>query len=399
MLRIYARFMVVFVLLVLTIGGLSLGEEAGLPGGLDLEFQGSVGLEITFAPILPLDYSIASELALSFSVPDFTFTSETVFALVGFQSQELSVAVNLGAVQIANEILFRPTFSRNQLSVDLQIVGVEIGLDLILANIGTVQTPAYSAGMVLELGSGIISGFSITALTGFGAVDLVNKLGGINAPFSHELSGLFIHLDSLREIPADLEVLIVPGFHFEEQLVRLEMDYMGLISSSSLWLAGTGFSKAVIEFGYRSYEPPLAFLAAITFDETVTISGLDFIMDLQIEPVRFTSKTRFAERTPPALIPIVFQRQSFAVSMAIGDLAITSQTDFDGTFLFDRQRMALEAWIYPVRFTSLTEFNRTGFYGQSMRADVSFSGVTLYTTARFTHIGIEKVSFGFELNF
>jgi hypothetical protein len=197
-------------------------------------------------------------LTLSFSVAGFTFESETVFDLSGFQSQGFGATVDLGAAQISEEILFDPYFSWNQLGIDVQFLGVQVGLDLILANIGSVQTPDYSMGTVLELSSGILCGFSITTLTGFGTVDLVNILDGIEAPFSHDLLGLFIHLDSLFGIAPGLRVTIVPGFYFEEELVRLEMDYAGLIASSSTWFDLFGFSKEIIEFGYRFEEPTLA---------------------------------------------------------------------------------------------------------------------------------------------
>jgi hypothetical protein len=400
--RIYARLMVVFMLLVLTTGGLTLAEEAacfGCSEEIGLGFSGSVGLELTFTPIPPLSYNIESGLTLSFSVTDFTFESETVFDLSGFQSQGFGAAVNLGAVQIADEILFDPYFSWNQLGVDAQFLGVETGLDLILADIGSVQTPSYSMGAVLELSSGIVCGFSITALTGFGATDLVNDLDGIEAPFSHDLLELFYHLDSLFGTAPNLKVTIVPGFYFEEELVRLEMDYEGLISSSSTWFGWTGFSKEVLEIGYRFDEPTLAFLTALTFDDVVTISGLDFILDLQIEPVRFTAKTSFASPAVPAPIPIVFDGQGFAVSFEICGVTVTSETDFDETFLFERQLLAIEATIDPVSFASLTSFDGAGFTGQWIRADVAFSGVTLYTTAAFDYSGINEVSFGFELTF
>jgi len=392
--------MVLLMLIVLSLtGGLALADDVCCSDGPGLGFSGSVGLEFTFTPIPPLSYNIASGLTLSFSVAGFTFESETVFDLSGFQSQGFGATVDLGAAQISEEILFDPYFSWNQLGVDVQFLGVQVGLDLILANIGSVQTPDYSMGAVLELSSGILCGFSITTLTGFGAVDLVNILDGIEAPFSHDLLGLFIHLDSLFGIAPDLRVTIVPGFYFEEELVRLEMDYAGLISSSSTWFDSFGFSKEIIEFGYRFEEPTLAFLTVVSFDDTISISGLNFILDLQIEMVRFTAKTSFVAPITPMPIPIVFDGQGFAISVDICGVILTSETDFDETFLFKRQLIALEATIDPVRFASLTSFDGLGFSGQWLRADVSFGGITLYTTAAFDYSGINEVSFGFELTF
>ncbi|MCK4682379.1 hypothetical protein KAT59_05100 [Candidatus Bipolaricaulota bacterium] len=398
--RIYSRLMVLLMLIVLSItGGLALADDVCCSDGPGLGFSGSVGLEFTFTPIPPLSYNIDSGLTLSFSVAGFTFASETVFDLSGFQSQGFGATVDLGMAQIYEEILFDPYFSWNQLGVDVQFLGVQVGLDLILANIGSVQTPDYSMGAVLELSSGILCGFSITTLTGFGAVDLVTVLDGIEAPFSHDLLELFIHLDSLFGATPDLRVTIVPGFYFEEELVRLEMDYAGLIASSSTWFDLLGFSKEIIEFGYRFEEPTLAFLTVVSFDDTISISGLNFILDLQIEMVRFTAKTSFVAPTVPTPLPIVFDGQSFAISVDICGVILTSETDFDETFLFERQLIALEATIGPVHFASLTSFDGSGFSGQWLRADVAFGGITLYTTAAFDYSGINEVSFGFELTF
>ena len=163
----------------------------------EVGFSGSVGLDITYTPVPPASYNIGSDLTLAFSVSGFTFTSATGFDLYGFQSEAVTLAVDLGAVQISEEIRFEPHFTWNELSVDLSIVGVQIGFDLILADIVGPQTPTYSMGAVLELSSGIVCGVTITSLTGFGAEDLVNLLGGIEAPFSYELLYLFNHLAGL----------------------------------------------------------------------------------------------------------------------------------------------------------------------------------------------------------
>ncbi|MCK4599742.1 hypothetical protein KAU37_08010 [Candidatus Bipolaricaulota bacterium] len=390
--RMCVRLVVAFLLVMLAAGGLTLAEETG--------FSGGVGLEITFIPIPPLSYDIEADLTLSLSIACFTFESETVFALTGFQSQEFDVEVDLGAVSIAEEIIFDPYFSWNQLSVDALIIAVETGLDLILADIGIgTQSPSYSMGAVLELSSGVMSGFSITTLTGFGAIDLVNVLGGVEAPFSHNLLDLFSYLDSLFAPQFTPRVTIVPGFYFEEEFVRLEVDYCGLLSSSSTWLDWTGFAKEVFEFGYQFEEPSLSFLTAMTFDNSFSISGLDFILDLEICGVQFTSWTSFTAPQTPSVLPIVFSGQRFAVSFEVFGVLVTAETDFDGTFLFERQLLAIEAEIEPVAFTSLTAFDKTGFSGEWIKAQVRFSGVTLYTLAAFDFGGVIEVSFGFELAF
>jgi len=365
----------------------------------EVGFSGSVGLEVTYTPIPPAAFNIGSDLTMAFSISGFTFTSATGFDLYGFQSEAVTLAVDLGAVQISEEIRFEPHFSWNGLSVDLSIVGIHIGFDLILADIEGPQTPTYSMGAVLELSSSIVCGFTISSLTGFGAEDLVNLLGGIEAPYSYELLHLFNHLDGLCVAPIDLDVTIVPDFYFEEELFRLEVETLGLIASNTTWFDETGLTKLLFEIGYRFEEPAIAFVSSMSLDGGFAITGIDFIVDLQIDVVRFTSHTSFVEWPPPSIIPIVFDSQGFAVSFELCDVVITTVTTFDSSFFFAEQLIAIEASIDPVTFMSMTTFDATGFASQCIYADVQFSGVTLFTKAEFDFSGIQLVTVGFELEF
>lgn len=365
----------------------------------EVGFSGSVGLDISYTPIPPASYNIGSDLTLAFSVSGFTFTSTTGFDLYGFQSEAVTLAVDLGAVQISEEIRFEPHFTWNELSVDLSIVGVQIGFDLILADIVGPQTPTYSMGAVLDLSSGIVCGFTITSLTGFGAENLVNLLGGIEAPFSYELLYLFNHLNGLCVEPIDLDVTIVSDFYFEEELFRLEVETMGLIASNTTWFDETGLTKLLFEMGYQFCEPTMAFMTSMSLDGGFAITGLDFIIDLQIDAVRFTSHTTFTQLLPLSIIPIVFDSQRFAVAFELCSVVITTATTFDSSFFFAEELIAIEAWIDPVTFRSLTTFDATGFASQCIYADVQFCGVILFTKAEFDFSGIQLVTVGFELAF
>ena len=390
--RMCARIGFFVVVLLLTTGmGVATASEVG--------FSGSVGLDITYTPVPPASFNIGSDLTMSFSISGFTFTSATGFDLTGFQSEAVTFAVDLGAVQISEEIRFEPHFTWNELSMDLSIVGVEIGFDLILADIGVTQTATYSMGAVLELSSSIVCGFTISSLTGFGAEDLVNLLGGIEAPFSYQLLYLFNHLAGFCVAPIELDVTIVSDFYFEEQLFRLEVETMGMMASNTTWFDETGLTKMLFEMGYRFTEPAIALLASISLDGGFAITETDFIVDVQIDVVRFTSHTSFAEMPPPAIIPIVFDSQEFAISFELCNVLITTATTFDSSFFFAEQLIAIEASIDPVTFKSLTTFDATGFVGQCIYADVQFCGVLLFTKAEFDFSGIDLVTVGFELTF
>jgi len=390
--RVSAHIALGLMVLLITVG---MGAAADSAVG----FFGSVGLDVSYTPVPPASYNIGSDLTLAFSISGFSFTSETGFDLSGFQSEAVTLGVDLGAVQISEEIRFEPLFSWNELSVDVSIVGIHIGFDLILADIVGPQTPTYSMGSVLELSSAILCGFTITSLTGFGAEDLVNLLGGIEAPFSYDLLYLFNHLAGLCVDPTDADVTIVPGFYFEEELFRLEVETFGLIASNTTWFDTTGLAKLVFETGYQFAEPAMAFMVSLSLDSGFTITGLDFIVDLQIDVVRFTSHTSFTELLPVAIIPIVFDSQRFAVSFQLCDVLITTTTSFDSSFYFAEQLIAIEATIDPVTFKSLTTFDATGFVGQCIYADVQFCGVLLFTKAEFEFSGIQLVTVGFDLSF
>jgi len=364
-----------------------------------LGFTASVGLEVSYTPVPPASYNIGTELNLGIDISGFSFSSVTGFDLTGFQYEWVDMKLDLGAVSIAEDLRFEPIFAWNELSLDIGIVGIELGIDWILANIGSVQTPSYSMGAVIELSSGIVCGFSITSLTGFGAVDLVNVLGGAEAPFSYELLSLYHHIAGLCVEDDRLDVTIVSGFYFEEELVRLAVDFQGLIASTTTWFDYAGLSKMLFELGYRFDEPALSFLTSMTLDGSFAITGLGFILDLAINGVQFTSDTQFAEATVPAPIPILFSGQRFALGVNICGVTVCTQTDFDDTFLFEQQIVALEASIDPVSLVSVTTFDALGFASQCVRAEVVFTGASLYTKAEFNFSGVQNVSFGFRAGF
>ncbi len=389
--RMSAQVAFGLIFLLLTAGVWAAASEVG--------FTGSVGLDVYYTPVPPASYNIGTDLTLGFSISGFTFTSQTQFDLAGFQSEAVTLAVDLGAVQISDEIRFEPIFSWNELSVDVSIVGITIGLDLILADIVGPQTPTYSMGSVLELSSTVACGFTITSLTGFGAEDLVSLLGGVEAPFSEGMLYVFQHLAGMCAPIADRNVTIVPGFYFEEELFRLEVEGFGMMASNTTWFDETGLVKLLFEMGYQFVEPDLGFMASMGLDGGFSIKSMDFIVDLQIDVVRFTSHTSFVELLPLTIIPIVFDSQEFGISFELCDVVVTTATTFDSSFFFAQQLIAIEASLDPVSLRSLTAFDATGFVSQCLYADVQFCGVLLFTKAEFDYAGIQLVSVGFELEF
>ncbi len=364
-----------------------------------LGFSASVGLEITYAPVPPAAYNVGSDLRLGFEVPGFALQSETRFDLTDFTFQRVVLVVDLGLARISEDVRFEPEFDWNELSFDLCFVGVELGIDWIFADISIVQTPSYDMGIVLSFETEIPCGLGFASVTGFGAVDLVSVLGGAEAPFSQELLSLFLYVDRLCVEAPELDVTVVEGLFFEEELLRLTFAFEGLLASHSTWFDASGLSQMVFELGYSFDDPSLGFLIAINVDGTFSVSAIDIVLDLAIGGVHFTSWTGFAEPVFPLPVPVIFAGQAFAVSFELCGVTLTSETDFTDLFLFEAEIIAIEAAIDPFTFVSVTTFDDAGFASQCIEAGVSFAGVHLSTKAQFTWDGIELVSFGFELTF
>jgi hypothetical protein len=362
-------------------------------------FSASIGLELSFTPIPPASFDVGSALSLALYVGEFSFGSETRFALSGFQSQRFEAILAFGAVSISEWVLFDPLFRWNQFAVRAQFFGIDAGADLILANIGSTQTPAYSMAGILSFEASPACGLSVLSLTGFGAIDLLALKGGIDAPFSHRLLHLFTHLDGLCADPAPLLVTVVPDFYFEEQVLRLELDLQGLLVSSTTWFDWMGFARETIEVGFAFTDPSLAFLMSVTLNGLFALDAMEFILDVHVEPVTFTSRTSFLAPPAPAPVPIAFAGQQFGLSVEAIGILFTLETDFDGSFLFERQIIALETEIPPILFTSVTIFDIGGFDSQCLRASVRLSGVLLFSGVAFDLGGITEASFGFELTF
>lgn len=367
--------------------------------GADLGFSATVGLEITYTPVPPASYNIGSDLTLAFDVAGFSLRSTTGFDLTGFTGETVEFEIDLGAAQIAEELRFAPTFDWNQLSLDVAMVGVKIGAEWIFANIGSPQTPSYEMGLVVSVASELPIGLGLASATGFGAVDLVNLLGGADAPFADSMLYLYDYVATVCEPAVEPDVTVVGGFFFAEELLRLTITYDGLVASHTMWFDAGGLTQLVFELGYAFADPALALLTTVTLDGAFDAKSLDVILDVAIEGVRFTSWTGFAEPLFPVPLPLLFSGQKFAIGFSIAEVHVTSQTDFDDLFLFELETIVIETTIDPVSFASVTTFDSGGFARECLVASVAFSGVTLSTEAEFTWSGIVRVSFGFELDF
>lgn len=273
-----------------------------------------------------------------------------------------------------------------------------MGFDLILADL-LGPPPDYSIGGVLEISSQLGFGAGVISLTGFGAQDLANRVGGIEAPYRHRLMESFWALRHVCHDPEPVDVVIVPGFFFEEQLFRLELGRLGVIASATAWLDNTGLTRSLWEFGYRLDDPTVSFLAVADVHGWLTVAGVDLVLDLIMDEVRFTSYTAFVETVPPSATPILFDGQEFAVVFHLGSVRISTATHFDASFLLAGFGAGVDARVHSVWVRSLTRFDHTGFAEQCLRVEAMVLGATLQAMIAFDFSGIRKASGSIALSF
>ncbi len=381
----------VAILLWVVVGGGAAGEGAGIAG--------NVRFQIAYIPVPPASYDIASDLGLAFAAGGFTFASATGFDVYGFQSQELRLALDLGVVTISEDLRFEPHFSWNEIRVGVSMTGIFIGVDLILADLVALPPPALSMGGVLGLSGQIGPDVTLTSLTGFGVEDLVHRLEGVEAPHRDRMLTPFHRLRDVCQDTARWDVTVVPGFLFEEQLVRLEAGSVGLIASNTTWLDDTGLDRMVWEVGYRFDDPSVAFLAVVDLRGWLTISALDFVLDLGLEGVRLTSHTAFVEVPPPSIAPIVYEGQQFAVSFSLCRVLVTSITVFDEAFFLSEQHVKMVVRAEPFMVMGLTSFDATGFSSQCLHVSTRLLGVALHGRVEFSFTGVLGAALGFSLGF
>ncbi|MBN1857704.1 hypothetical protein JW848_00700 [Candidatus Bipolaricaulota bacterium] len=363
------------------------------------DFGGVIAFDVSLTPVPPLSYDIAAQLSLDARLGWFSLSSETQFSLSGFEFERLILGAALGAIMLTERLDFDPLFAWNQLGMDVEFLGIALGVDLILADISTAPPSVYSMAGILEFETSFDFGVSVLSLTGFGATDLLESHQASATPLAADLLGLLDHVDGLCVDEEAPNPTILPGFYFEEQDLQFSFSALGLLVSSTTEFSWTGISRQTIEFGFQFADPQIAFLLALSLDIPIAVDEIVLLVDLQVFPVRFTSHTVFAAPLPPTLLPIQFESQRFGLGMEFLGALWTTVLDFDSTFLFERLQIGIEAEIGPAMITSLTTFAAAGFQEQCLRANVTFSGITLSTSVRFDMSGLVELAFGFALSF
>ncbi|MCD5416768.1 hypothetical protein LR021_00090 [Candidatus Bipolaricaulota bacterium] len=366
-------------------------------------FDGSIELKTTFRPDpLGPPHDVQIELDLAFSIAGFALESSTLFDLDGFKRQIFTTAIDLGLAVISNEITFqRPgRFTKNHLAVDVSIIDIDFGIDLILADIAFPQTPHFNIGMVIDIRGKLPAGFSIISLTGFGVENLAQMIDDSKALCRH--SKPCTDIVQGKALCRHKPVTVVAGFAFEEQLTKISIDHLGIRAAAITTFDIAGLKAASLKFGYYHADPlaelALSFMMRTDFGRDFALTGMKFELGSVIAGINFSSRTEFASHPSP-MAPLAFDRQTFSITGSIAKTEITSKTVFTAPFTFYLQRITIVTEIEPVKFMTQTTFDTTGFAAMKIEVGVTISGIRLYTSTAFDFHGITEVVAGFQLTF
>ncbi|MGC9530372.1 MAG: hypothetical protein ACP5G2_07215 [Candidatus Bipolaricaulaceae bacterium] len=277
--------------------------------------SGSLGVEFTFLPVPPatLEVDTAVTLALSFAGAEVVSRSE--LSATGLEAQHLSFGVELDGVSLETGMRFDPCFSLYRFQARGGCCPFDLGAIFLVENLAAAcQTPDYTVGIVLDLGLVFDEGFFMRSITGFGVEELY----------------------ALVDDDPDTQLVAVPGWWFEEELMQLGFCTQCFRSQSIFLFDELGFSWARFEVAYLWPDPAIELGAGVWIDSSFAFAQADLTLGFTVDPIQLRSVTTF----------------SFA-----------------------------------------------GFLAQEIHVGVAFSGVRLYSETRFDFSGMLEEVVGFELSF
>jgi len=174
--------------LLLVSAGAAVGQVGSLYG------VNTVTLSVTGFDPLGLDLS--ETFAATYRYERFSIATRSSFALSGLTSQDLRVAFPLGDLSLQGNASFTGVaFSRAGLSVTGSHTGVGYAVTLLLAELGTPQTPSTGAGLTFRASGTIPDVARITVLLGLGAT-----------PFGQVIEGCSLCYEGARVSVSDLRI-------------------------------------------------------------------------------------------------------------------------------------------------------------------------------------------------
>lgn len=268
------------------------------------ELSGTLGMEFTFTPVPPATLNVDTAITLSLAFAGAQVSSRTVISLNGLEAEHLTFGVDLDGVTLTTGMRFDPCFSKYWFSVRGGCCPFDLGALFLVENLAQpCQTPDYTVGIVLDIGLHFDSGFFVRSLTGFG------------------VEWLYYLIDD----DPSTDLVAVPGWWFEEELIHLGFATDCLNTESIFLFDELGFSWAQFQAFYRWSEPAIELGARVWLDSVFAFSRADLVLGVTIDPVELQSTTSFDFSG--------FLSQEIDISVSFSGIRLYSRTSFDFTGL------------------------------------------------------------------
>jgi len=168
------------------------GTTAGQTGSL----YGVNTVRLSLRSFDPISVDLTETFSATYRYERFSIATRSSFALSGLTSQDLRVAFPLGDLSLQGSVSFtHVAFSRAGFSVTGSHTGVGYAVNLLLADLGTPQTPSVSAGVTLRVSGTVPDIGRITVLLGLGAT-----------PFGQVVEGCSLCYQGARISVSDLRI-------------------------------------------------------------------------------------------------------------------------------------------------------------------------------------------------
>lgn len=245
--------------LVVALGGQAWAQAPG--------FSGSLGMEVVF------DFpNVTSAITLGLSFGRAEVVSRTELSLGGLVAEHLTMGVNLDGIGLRSGMLFDPCFSKYWFEVRGGCCPLELGGLFLVENLDPpCQTPAYTIGIVLDLGIAWRPGFFARSLTGFGVTDLYH----------------LIDLDPATDLTA------VSGVGFEEELLHLGFTSACFRVDSLVLFDPSGFAWFEAGASYIYPDPEAELGLRIRLLGTFALDWAKLFLGVKVPPVAVRLVTTF----------------------------------------------------------------------------------------------------------
>ncbi len=287
------------------------------------QFSAGFAGELSFVPAPPFFNGANFDLLLSVTVAGAAFNSETQFSLSALSAQLFSIRLTLGALQVHDQLLFAPAinFKRNELLAALEMGGVRLATEVLLADLGPPGAPNINPGLIIEVGGRSQLGLGLHSFTGFGVTRLVQDL---DTTLPCDLSELACLGSSHPDGQPDK--LVSAPFVFSEEAVRADLAFSG--SFGQVTLAATtlftlaGFNGELIEADLKIEPPGVRFAAVSTFDSGFALTRDTILFEATLGPFAWRGLTIFSGA------PIAFAEQDFKLRLTFGGFSAFSTIIF-----------------------------------------------------------------------